>query len=106
MFQVGDRVVVQTVKEMAEEYGSINHGGDWVSNRKYPYAFVSGMRRFCGKEFYISRRTIHPDYASVFVYELESLSGEHSDYAWHDYMLKPAQISQPADESEIALLYE
>lgn len=110
MFNNGDEVIVRTTQEMIDDgciveerrYGS---GGNYIVKPGHQYAFVKDMEIYCGQRFRI--RTTK-EFGTHTIHNLIDDLGEHVDFTWEDFMLKPAEekLFDVASESDIIGLYD
>lgn len=78
-FEVGDNVVVKSVKEMVAEYGDpcVIH-------------FMEEMQYLCDKEFTVSSKHRSGQHG---IYRLENSNGEMEQWVFGDCMLKESEYS-------------
>lgn len=86
MFNNGDEVIVRTTQEMLDD-------GCIVEERRYG----------AGGNYIVK-----PGHQYAFVKDMEIYFGEHVDFTWEDFMLKPAEEKSfdVASESDIIGLYD
>lgn len=107
MFKVGDEVIVKTVYDMLRDGHTIKisdmAGGNYTESTGYLLTFIKELTRLCEKRFYI--KAVEESGR----YRLVDGDGNDIKFIWEDYMLKQdteERAISPAEEFEIALLYE